>query len=67
MVHDFYFSAGQVYESEDFYDLTDELGILVWQDLMFGCAMYPRDPQFLSTVRQEISQQVESHKKTTSL
>lgn len=48
----------QVYESEDFYELADELGILIWQDLMFACAMYPTDPQFLSTVSEEISQQV---------
>uniref|UniRef100_K1QL24 beta-mannosidase n=1 Tax=Magallana gigas TaxID=29159 RepID=K1QL24_MAGGI len=56
-----------VYESEDFYELADELGILIWQDLMFACAMYPTDPQFLSTVRDEISQQVKRLKSHASL
>ncbi|XP_065941841.1 beta-mannosidase isoform X3 [Magallana gigas] len=59
--------GGGVYESEDFYELADELGILIWQDLMFGCAMYPSDPQFLSTVSDEISQQVKRLKSHASL
>jgi beta-mannosidase len=45
--------GGGIYESDDFYDLCDELGILVWQDFMFGCSMYPGDQKFLDNVRQE--------------
>jgi beta-mannosidase len=45
--------GGGIYESNDFYDLCDEMGILVWQDFMFGCSMYPGDQAFLDNVRQE--------------
>ena len=41
-----------------FYEITDELGIMIWQDFMFGCAMYPTDAPFLSSVKQEVTHQV---------
>ena len=42
------------YESETFYDLCDELGILVWQDFMFANLDYPdQDPGFMATVAAE--------------
>ena len=45
--------GGGIYESDEFYDLCDEMGILVWQDFMFGCSLYPADETFLENVRQE--------------
>ncbi len=50
--------GGGIYENDIFYDLCDEKGILVWQDFMFACAMFPGDPQFLNNVRQEAKQNV---------
>ncbi|XP_055589869.1 beta-mannosidase [Uranotaenia lowii] len=50
--------GGGVYESNEFYRLADELGILIWQDLMFACSMYPADEDFLETVKLEVQQNV---------
>ncbi|MCD6596843.1 MAG: glycoside hydrolase family 2 protein [Bacteroidales bacterium] len=45
--------GGGIYEKDIFYDLCDENGILVWQDFMFACAMFPGDKDFLDNVRHE--------------
>ncbi|GGJ59118.1 beta-mannosidase [Deinococcus roseus] len=50
--------GGGIYEADVFYDLCDELGLLVWQDFMFGCGMYPAHPEFQASVRQEAEHQV---------
>nr|CAD7426538.1 unnamed protein product [Timema monikensis] len=50
--------GGGIYESEDFYEIADQLGILIWQDFMFACSMYPSDEHFLSSVNMEVEQQV---------
>ncbi len=50
--------GGGLYEKEDFYELCDEKGILVWQDCMFSCSMYPSDPAFLANVEAELRYQV---------
>ncbi len=47
--------GGGYYESEQFYDLCDRYGLLVWQDFMFACAAYPLDgPKFVSLLRSEV-------------
>lgn len=45
--------GGGIYEAPAFYDLCDELGILVWQDFMFACAIYPQNDGFLTQVFEE--------------
>lgn len=45
--------GGGTYEDNRFYDLADENGILVWQDFMFACTIYPADPMFLKRVAEE--------------
>lgn len=50
--------GGGIYESDDFYNLCDSLGIYVWQDFMFAGAMVPGDEAFFSNVREEVKYQV---------
>ncbi len=51
--------GGGQYEASWFYELCDELGIMIWQDFMFSCNHYPAaDPEWLKLVRIEATQQV---------
>ncbi|KKC39937.1 hypothetical protein WH87_06615 [Devosia epidermidihirudinis] len=50
--------GGGQYEPDYFYELCDELGIMIWHDFMFACMSYPSDRPFLDNVRIEITQQV---------
>ena len=45
--------GGGIYEEDVFYNLCDELGVLVWQDFMFACGIYPGDEDFQASVRAE--------------
>ncbi|MGB0851550.1 MAG: glycoside hydrolase family 2 protein, partial [Bacteroidia bacterium] len=47
--------GGGIYENDEFYDLADEYGILIWQDFMFACSLYPADQEFISNVKEEVS------------
>lgn len=46
--------GGGVYAEDTFYDECDKNGILVWQDFMFACAMYPGNEEFLDNVKNEV-------------
>src|SRR6185295_4163216 len=50
--------GGGIYEDDRFYELCDELGLLIWQDFMFACSMYPGDAAFLDNVRAEATENV---------
>jgi beta-mannosidase len=50
--------GGGIYEDDLFYELCDRYGVLVWQDFMFACTMYPGDSAFLENVVEEARQQV---------
>lgn len=50
--------GGGLYESDDFYDLCDELGLLVWQDFLFACAAYPEEEPLRSEIEAEARENV---------
>ncbi|WP_275783182.1 beta-mannosidase [Pararhizobium gei] len=50
--------GGGFYEPDWFYDLCDRLGLMVWQDFMFACNLYPSTPDFLDNVAVEVDYQV---------
>ena len=50
--------GGGIYEPDYFYHLCDSLGIMVWQDFNFSCALYPSDSAFLNNVKAEAEEQV---------
>ncbi|GGE26078.1 beta-mannosidase [Pullulanibacillus camelliae] len=50
--------GGGIYEADAFYELCDEYGILIWQDFMFACSMYPGDTAFLENIRLEAEENI---------
>lgn len=50
--------GGGIYESSDFYDTCDELGLLVWQDFPFACAAYPEEQPLRGEVEAEARENV---------
>ncbi|NWH32714.1 MANBA mannosidase, partial [Chloropsis hardwickii] len=59
--------GGGVYEQDEFYDICDEIGIMIWQDFMFACALYPTTQNYLESVRAEVSHQVRRLKSHPSI
>ena len=59
--------GGGIYEPDHFYELCDEMGIMVWQDFMFACSMYPADESFLESVEREARYQVKRLKGHASI
>ncbi|XP_078033750.1 beta-mannosidase [Augochlora pura] len=59
--------GGGLYESELFYEIADEYGIMIWQDFMFACGMYPTTTKFLDSVKEEVVQNVRRLKNHPSI
>jgi len=60
--------GGGFYEEDRFYDLCDRYGLLVWQDFVFACSVYPLDdPSFVENVHQEVIQNVRRLRHRASL
>ncbi len=51
--------GGGIYEPDVFYDICDELGVLVWQDFMFACGNYPAYPDMLRSIELEARQNIQ--------
>lgn len=45
--------GGGIYEDDEFYNQCDSLGIMVWQDFMFACSLYPSEGKLLDNIKQE--------------
>lgn len=59
--------GGGFYEEERFYDLCDRYGILVWQDFIFSCSIYPDDEAFFENVRAEAVENIRRLRHRASL
>jgi beta-mannosidase len=60
--------GGGLYEEERFYDLCDRYGILIWQDFIFSCSIYPLDDEaFVENVRHEVVENIRRLRHRASL
>ncbi len=50
--------GGGIYENDLFYEVCDELGILVWQDFMFACGVYPSHREFIENIEKEFKENI---------
>ena len=59
--------GGGIYEDDYFYQRCDELGLMVWQDFMFACALYPGNPEFMQSVAEEAAENIKRLRRHPSL
>jgi len=59
--------GGNVYEHDEFYDLCDANGIMVWHDFMMGCTQYPQDEGFLKKIECEAAKAISRIRRHPSL
>ncbi len=59
--------AGGIYEDDAFYDACDEMGLLVWQDFLFACGVYPAHDAFVESVQQEAAAAIKRLRHRASL
>lgn len=50
--------GGGIYETDEFYRQCDSLGLMIWQDFIFSCTMYPSEGQLLETMREEFADNI---------
>ena len=59
--------GGGVYEPDAFFDWCDANGVMVWQDFMTGCGVFPQDDDYAKATREEILSVVQRHRNHASL
>jgi beta-mannosidase len=59
--------GGAIYENDLFYELCDEKGIMIWQDFMFACSMFPNTPEHLANIEKEAVYNVRRLRKNPSV
>ncbi len=59
--------GGGVYEPDEFFDYCDENGIMVWQDFMTGCSMFPQNDEYAAATREEVLNIVLKYRNRSSL
>ncbi len=59
--------GGAIYESNEFYDLCDQKGILIWNDFMFACSVQPVDSSHLNNIKKEAEYNVKRLRRHTSV
>ena len=59
--------GGGIYESERMFQLCDQYGIMIWNDFMFACGIYPQDSAYLDNVYSEAEHNIKKYRNYTSL
>ncbi len=50
--------GGGIYPDNYFFELCDEYGLIIWQDFMFACAIYPSDRKFIENIKKELEDNI---------